>query len=120
MKQFGYQTCDFETILTTFQRRYQRYIFNKTFFPHEIGIFLGYPIEDVKGFIERQGKDYLFSGYWKVYGNPAEKMIIFQEFEIAKELILQYISNGLSITEIIKMFAEPAEIKEKSSFQVYF
>lgn len=25
-------------------------------FPHEIGIFLGYPLEDVKGFIENAGK----------------------------------------------------------------
>ncbi|MCR5153646.1 MAG: DUF3793 family protein, partial [Lachnospiraceae bacterium] len=27
-------------------------------FPHEIGIFLGYPLEDVKGFIENKGKNY--------------------------------------------------------------
>ena len=32
-------------------------------FPHEIGIFLGYPLEDVVGFIENQGKNYTCSGY---------------------------------------------------------
>lgn len=32
-------------------------------FPHEIGVFLGYPLEDVKGFIKNNGVNYLFSGY---------------------------------------------------------
>lgn len=39
-------------------------------FPHEIGVFLGYPLEDVEGFIRNQGKNYTYSGYWKAYGDP--------------------------------------------------
>lgn len=38
-------------------------------FPHEMGLLLGYPIEDVVGFMEHSGKEYLYSGYWKVYEN---------------------------------------------------
>ena len=30
-------------------------------FPHEIGLFLGYPFEDVMGFIENKGENYLCS-----------------------------------------------------------
>lgn len=41
-------------------------------FPHEIGLFLSYPIEDVLGFIENRGKNYILNGYWKVYGNEEE------------------------------------------------
>ncbi len=37
-------------------------------FPHEIGFFLGYPCEDVIGFIENEGRNSLCSGCWKVYG----------------------------------------------------
>ncbi|MDL2264250.1 DUF3793 family protein [Synergistaceae bacterium OttesenSCG-928-I11] len=37
--------------------------------PHEVGIFLGYPLEDVKGFIENGGRNSKFAGYWKVYGD---------------------------------------------------
>ncbi len=32
-------------------------------FPHEMGLLLGYPVEDVVGFMENNGKNYLYSGY---------------------------------------------------------
>ena len=31
-------------------------------FPHEVGLFLGYPVEDVIGFIEKKGKNCTFCG----------------------------------------------------------
>lgn len=41
-------------------------------FPHEVGLFLGYPLEDVEGFIrDARGGICLSCGYWKVYGCPA-------------------------------------------------
>lgn len=38
-------------------------------FPHEIGLFLSYPPEDVRGFICHQGKGSKCTGCWKVYGD---------------------------------------------------
>ena len=38
-------------------------------FPHEIGIFLDYPLEDVVGFIRHQGACYSCQGCWKAYGH---------------------------------------------------
>lgn len=38
-------------------------------FPHEIGLFLGYPPEDVCGFIENQACGFKCVGCWKVYGD---------------------------------------------------
>lgn len=35
--------------------------------PDELGIFLGYPLCDVISYIENEGKDYAYCGYWKVY-----------------------------------------------------
>lgn len=49
-------------------------------FPHEIGVFLGYPLEDVVGFIRYQGKCYTCSGCWKAYGNPAEAQARFDAY----------------------------------------
>jgi len=40
-------------------------------FPHEIGLFLGYPPEDVRGFIEHGGQNCKCEGCWKVYGDAA-------------------------------------------------
>ena len=34
-------------------------------FPHEIGVFLGYPLADVIGFIQNRGKNFTACGYWK-------------------------------------------------------
>lgn len=44
-------------------------------FPHEVGLFLGYPAEDVQGFIVHGAKGAKFVGTWKVYGDAqaAEK-----------------------------------------------
>ena len=34
-------------------------------FPHEVGLFLGYPPADVRGFIEHRGQGFACAGYWK-------------------------------------------------------
>jgi hypothetical protein len=57
--------------------------------PHEIGIFLGIPIEDVTGFIENQGKGYLLKKYWKVYHLPERAQRIFNSYDRAKLTVVQ-------------------------------
>ncbi|MDR1021409.1 MAG: DUF3793 family protein [Synergistaceae bacterium] len=52
--------------------------------PHEVGLFLGYPHVDVRGFIENRGRDSKFSGYWKVYGDVAGALKKFDEFKNAE------------------------------------
>jgi hypothetical protein len=51
--------------------------------PHEIGVFLGYPAEDVLGFIENEGKNCLCCRYWKVYHNAARAMEMFRQIDEA-------------------------------------
>ena len=54
-------------------------------FPHEIGLFLDYPPDDVIGFIEgRRAEKTLCPGYWKVYGNHDEARKIFSEYRKAE------------------------------------
>ena len=40
-------------------------------FPHEIGLFLSYPPEDVKGFVDNRARSYKCAGLWKVYGGSS-------------------------------------------------
>ncbi len=49
-------------------------------FPHEIGLFLGYPPEDVCGFIE-QRTDCKCIGCWKVYGDAAAALRTFAKYQ---------------------------------------
>ena len=38
-------------------------------FPHEVGLFLSYPPEDVRGFIDNHAENCKYLGFWKVYGD---------------------------------------------------
>ena len=67
---FGYSSMELSKALSGLAARYGLYAEGKGEFPHEIGLILEYPIWDVKGFIEHKGRDFLFSGYWKVYREP--------------------------------------------------
>ena len=49
-------------------------------FPHEIGLFLGYPVEDVKGFIENKAACAKCVGCWKVYGDEKKAIRLFNRY----------------------------------------
>ncbi len=101
-KELNYKEFDLSKLLVHFQKRYERYKTLGEEFPHEMGLLLGYPIEDVNGFIEHEGKNFLHSGYWKVYENLPEKLHLFQRYERAKKNAIQLIYNGLGIRDIIE------------------
>ena len=101
LREMGYQKFALEDVLPLFRRRYYSHMRDNTEFPHEMGVLLDYPIEDVEGFIKNQGKNFLYRGYWKVYENPSVKLQLFQKFESAKEALLRLIQEGISIVEMI-------------------
>jgi hypothetical protein len=98
---FGYRHIQLDCILKEFCVRYERHMLNKGEFPHEMGLLLGYPVEDVIGFVDNKGKDSLYTGYWKVYGNKDKKLRLFDSFESAKERLIKLLSCGVSMIDII-------------------
>ena len=50
-------------------------------FPHEVGLFLSYPPEDVKGFIDNQAGSFKCVGLWKVYGDEARARALFRRYD---------------------------------------
>jgi hypothetical protein len=56
-------------------------------FPHEIGLFLGYPVDDVLGFVKHKGKNYKLCGYWKVYGNVERAKLCFRRYDKCRECL---------------------------------
>lgn len=71
-------------------------------FPHEIGIFLAYPLEDVIGFIQNEGRDSKLCGYWKVYGDADQAALQFKHFREASAAILRALQNGLCLTDAVR------------------
>ncbi len=63
--------------------------------PHEIGVFLDYPLHDVKAFADCQ-KACLMTGYWKVYAEEKAALKRFQEFDYSKHHILKALLDGVS------------------------
>ena len=43
-------------------------------FPHEIGIFLGYPLKDVAAFLGWVALPFTVQGPWKIYGQPEKSL----------------------------------------------
>lgn len=112
LKEMGYQRFGMYDILPVFALRYQNYLAVRQDFPHEMGVLLGYPIEDVRGFIDHNGKNFIFSGYWKVYGNPALKMQLFRSYERAKHTLVQLISEGAHMSDIIHFYYHKQMLSE--------
>lgn len=51
LKELGYKRCDLNYVLRKLTKRFSSFYLKKSTFPHELGIILNYPIEDIKGFI---------------------------------------------------------------------
>lgn len=104
LKSYGYMASDsttaVEDMLQRFRSRFTDYKEGRIDFPHELGVFLGYPLHDVKGFIEHQGRNYLCSGYWKVYRNETKAKKTFQLYQTVKDMVLQMIDAGRDLYEV--------------------
>lgn len=69
-------------------------------FLHEIGFFLGYPPEDVIGFIEQGAKASKMSGLWKVYSDVPRAMKMFRAYKVCSNI---YYNNWLKGVEIERL-----------------
>jgi len=97
----GYTQGELENLLSHLANR-----FNNCKFPHEIGVFLGYPPEDVRAFIEKKGRDYLCCRYWKVYHNEKSAREIFGFIDAAKARAIQLLTQQIPTYAVVKMLAE--------------
>lgn len=69
-------------------------------FPHEIGLFLGYPPEDVKGFMEQGSQKCKCSGCWKVYGDAEHAKKLFAQYKKCTDVYARKYSDGRSIEQL--------------------
>lgn len=93
---YGYPDTGLEYLLKHLKER----LGNCEGFPHEIGVFLGYPLEDVKGFIKNKGRDCKCCGLWKVYCNECETMKLFAKIRKCTKVYLEVFASGRKITQM--------------------
>lgn len=71
-------------------------------FPHEIGLFLGYPPEDVEGFCRHQGQNYKLCGCWKVYGDADAAKRYFDRCNRCRNALCCRVKAGVRLTELFR------------------
>lgn len=91
LKQIGYNDGSVKDYINKLKIRYEKY-----HCPHELGLFLGIPIKDVKDFIDCTDKKCLMCGYWKVYNDFEEAKEMFSKYDIIKEHTMKEVIVGNS------------------------
>jgi hypothetical protein len=72
-------------------------------FPDEIGIFLGYPLKDVVGFMGYGNYELHTTKYWKVYGDPKPSQELYEKFLSHREK-MRNLLNTKKIESILALF----------------
>ena len=96
LRRCGYCPADADGMLVQLARRMSR----EGDFPHEIGVFLGYPLEDVIGFIENRGQNFTCCGFWKSYSDPADAQKCFDCYKRCIACYTQMLSRGVPIEKM--------------------
>lgn len=69
-------------------------------FPHEVGLFLGYPPEDVRCFMEDSRQGVKCTGCWKAYGNEEEARKTFTKYRRCTDVYRRELSRGRSLLQL--------------------
>lgn len=69
-------------------------------FPHEIGLFLGYPPGDVRRFMREGGHGGRAEGCWRAYDNHAEAHRCSRRYRSAKQRAAELIVGGADLSEM--------------------
>lgn len=89
--------------------RLRSYYAGRAGFPHEIGLVLGYPVEDVAGFMADGGRGAVACGRWKVYGDPLAARRRFEELGRRERDVRRLYAEGVPVRELLRMGSGPAE-----------
>lgn len=96
LEQFGYTAEYPERCLVRLVNRLRE---NEEF-PHEIGLFLGYPPEDVRGFIENKANHCKCVGCWKVYGDEEKAKQTFCQYKKCTDIYCDKWAKGVSMERL--------------------
>lgn len=63
-------------------------------FPHEIGLFIGYPAKDVAAFMGLVKLPFACQGPWKIYGNPAQSLELAEQYRCCRQRMGAVLASG--------------------------
>ena len=73
--------------------------------PHEVGVFIGYPLKDVAGFIRNIPATPVHKGAWKVYGDAEESFARMRAYAHVEEEAREVLDKVSDIGDFIEMIS---------------
>lgn len=70
-------------------------------FPHEVGVFLGYPLKDVAAFMGWVHLPFAGQGPWKIYGDPGESLRLAETFRCCRKRMAERLTSCASPFECL-------------------
>jgi hypothetical protein len=96
LRDLGYPASGLAARLAFLARRF----LERAEFPHEVGFFLGYPPEDVFGFIRNRGAGCKVCGIWEVYDDVEKAVALFAEYAKCRETLMKHVRNGGALSAV--------------------
>ena len=96
IKKYWYESKDHAYALERMRSR----LAQREDFPHEIGLFLGYPLGDVIGFIKNAVQNCKCVCCWKVYCNECEAIKAFARFKKCTSVYVRLWNQGRSVRQL--------------------
>jgi hypothetical protein len=63
-------------------------------FPHEIGLFIGYPAKDVAAFMGMVNLPFACQGLWRIYGNPTQSLELAERYRCCRQRMGAILATG--------------------------
>lgn len=70
-------------------------------FPHEIGVFLGYPLKDVLAFMGLVRIPFVCQGPWKIFGDPRESLRLAEVFRCCRARMAERLNSCASALDCL-------------------
>lgn len=96
LQDYGYADLSPDACLIRLKERFRE----QNGFPHEIGLFLGYPPKDVSGFIKNSGQNYMCAGCWKVYGDVCTAQCCFTRYAQCRKHYMRQFASGKTVAQL--------------------
>ncbi|MCR5706023.1 MAG: DUF3793 family protein [Acholeplasmatales bacterium] len=97
LESLGYDVKDAESMIGCLKDRLNQ----NNDFPHEIGVFLGYDLNDTIEFLHGN-KNCLYVGYWKVYSDLDEKMALFNRYNKCRDCVVRLLDKGYPLENFLR------------------
>lgn len=98
LEKHDYHGKDLSNILLNLSRKIKL----QKCFPHEIGIFLNYDLDDIIAF-ENGNPNCLYTGYWKVFSNLESKLQTFEVYTCARNKVIENLKKGKHLKTILNI-----------------